>query len=72
MKKLLKNEYQPKLRPSGHDIYNKFQKDNMGAIPPNLLALANSESNSAYIRKRKKLNIALHPARFPAGFADFY
>lgn len=72
MKKLLKNGYQPKLRPSGHDISNKFQKDNMGAIPPNLLELANSESNSAYLRKCKKLNITLHPARFPAGFAEFF
>lgn len=44
----------------------------MDAIPPNLLELANSESNSAYIRKCKKLNIALHPARFPAGCAEFF
>lgn len=72
MKNLLKNGYQPKLRPSGHDISNKFQKDNMGAIPPNLLELANTESKSAYIRKCKEVGISPHPARFPAGFAEFF
>ena len=36
-KKLMQNGYQPKLRPSEHDISNKFGKDNKGAIPPNLI-----------------------------------
>ena len=39
MKSLLKNGYMPKLRPSGHDISNKFEKDNGGSVPPNLLAM---------------------------------
>ncbi len=35
--KLMENGYTPKLRPSEHDISDKFGKDNKGAIPPNLI-----------------------------------
>ena len=72
MKQLLKNGYEAKLRPSGHDISDKFQKDNQGAIPPNLLEIANTESNSAYLRRCKAAEIRPHPARFPQGFAEFF
>ena len=72
MKKLLKKGYKAKLRPSGHDIYDKFQKDNKGAIPPNLLEIANTESNSAYMRRCKEAGIKPHPARIPRGFAEFF
>ncbi|WP_375539817.1 DNA-methyltransferase [Cylindrospermum sp. FACHB-282] len=72
MQKLLKNGYTAKIRPSGHDISDKFQKDNQGAIPPNLLELANTESNSAYFRGCKEAGIKPHPARFPKGFAEFF
>ena len=37
-------------RPSGHDISRKFGTDNGAAIPPNLIAVANTESNSYYLR----------------------
>lgn len=37
MQNLIKNGYEPKLRPSGHDISDKFQKDRGGAIPPNII-----------------------------------
>ncbi|MBW4642149.1 MAG: site-specific DNA-methyltransferase [Goleter apudmare HA4340-LM2] len=72
MKQLLKNGYKAKIRPSGHDISDKFQKDNQGAIPPNLLEIANTESNSAYLRRCKAAGIKPHPARFPQGFAEFF
>ncbi|WP_026082362.1 DNA-methyltransferase [Mastigocladopsis repens] len=72
MKQLLKNGYKAKIRPSGHDISEKFQKDNQGAIPPNLLELANTESNSAYLRRCKAAGIQPHPARFPQSFAEFF
>lgn len=72
MKQLLKNGYKAKIRPSGHDISDKFQKDNKGAIPPNLLEIANTESNSAYLRRCKAAQIKPHPARFPQGFAQFF
>ncbi len=72
MKQLLKNGYKAKLRPSGHDISDKFQKDNQGAIVPNLLEIANTESNSAYLRRCKIAEIKPHPARFPQGFAELF
>lgn len=72
MEQLLKNGYNPKLRPSGHDISEKFSKDNKGAIPPNLLEIANTESNSAYLRKCREAGIKPHPARFPKDFAIFF
>ena len=72
MKQLLKNGYKSKLRPSGHDISTKFQKDNSGAIPANLIEVANTDSNSAYFRKCKEAGTKPHPARFPAAFADFF
>lgn len=72
MKSLLKSGYKAKLRPSGHDISENFSKDNGGAIPANLLTLANTESNSRYIRLCKENGLKPHPARFPAGFAEFF
>jgi len=72
MEELLKNGYRAKLRPSGHDISDKFSKDNRGAIPPNLLELANTESNSSYLRRCREAGIKPHPARFPIGFPEFF
>ncbi|NRB07075.1 MAG: site-specific DNA-methyltransferase [Richelia sp.] len=75
MKKLLKNPekyYDPKKRPSGHDISNKFGKDNGGAIPSNLLQIPNSESNSQYLRRCKTLGLKAHPARFPTRLPEFF
>jgi len=72
MKSLLKNGYTAKLRPSGHDISEKFSRDNGGAIPPNLLELANTDSNSSYQKMCRASGLKVHPARFPAGFAEFF
>jgi site-specific DNA-methyltransferase (cytosine-N4-specific) len=72
MQHLLKNGYKPKLRPSGHDISTKFSKNNGGAIPPNLLIHANTESNSEYMRYCRQFGVKPHPARFPVEFAEFF
>lgn len=72
MKSLLKNGYKPKLRPSGHDISNKFEKDNGGSVPPNLLAIANTESNGAYQDYCRANNLPVHPARFPARLPEYF
>lgn len=72
MKNLIKNGYRAKMRPSGHNITHKFQKDNKGAIPPNVLELGNNESNSNYIIRCKEEGIKPHPARFPWRFAEFF
>jgi len=72
MKVLLEKGYKPMLRPSGHDISNKFGTDNGAAIPPNLIAAAHTESNSAYIRYCKEKGIVPHPARFPTEIPEFF
>ena len=72
MKGLLKNGYKAKLRPSGHDISEKFSIDNGAAIPPNLIAIAHTESNSAYMRYCVEKGIKAHPARFPVDLPEFF
>lgn len=72
MKVLFKNGYKAKLRPSGHDISDKFNKNNGGAIPPNILELPNTNSNGHYQRKCRENQIKPHPARFPYGFSEFF
>lgn len=84
MKSLLRNGYKAKRRPSGHDIGTKFSQDNGGAVPSNvlgieqgteptnLLSIANTESNSLYMRKCRENDVLPHPARFPAFFAEFF
>ncbi len=75
MKKLLEDPdkfYDPKKRPSGHDIGKAFGKDNGGAIPSNLLQISNSDSNSQYLRICKNLGIKAHPARFPNKLPEFF
>lgn len=75
MKKLLEDPekfYDPKKRPSGHDIGKSFGKNNGGAIPSNLLQIPNSESNSQYLRGCKALGIKAHPARFPGKLPEFF
>ena len=76
MKKLLKDPdsfYKPKKRPSGHDISKGFGfSANGGAIPPNLLQIPNTDSNSQYLRLCKELSAKKHPARFPAKLPEFF
>jgi site-specific DNA-methyltransferase (cytosine-N4-specific) len=75
MKKLLKNAdefYTPKERPSGHQISDKFAKDNGGALPSNLLEYSNADSNSQYLRLCKEINVKVHPARFPKKLPSFF
>jgi len=72
MKTLLSNGYKAKLRPSGHDISEKFAVDNGASIPPNLIAIPNTESNSSYLRYCKEKGIKSHPARFPAALPEYF
>ena len=69
---LLKNGYKDKLRPSGHDISKKFSINNGASIPPNILAIPNTESNSAYLRYCIERDLKVHPARFPAALPEFF
>jgi DNA modification methylase len=72
MQDLLKNGYVAKRRPSGHDISSKFSKDNGGSVPPNLLAIANTESTSRYQEYCRDNNIPIHPARFPPQLPEYF
>lgn len=72
MKRLLERGYNAGLRPSGHDISNKFQRDHGGSIPPNLLVIANTESNSTYLRSCRTARIRAHPARYPVELPEFF
>jgi len=72
MKSLLKNGYKAKKRPSGHDISTKFNINNNASIPPNLLAVPNTESNSYYLRYCKEKGLPQHPARFPSDVPEFF
>lgn len=75
MKRLLSSNgtyYTPKERPSGHVMSSKFNTDNGGAIPSNLLQIPNSESNSHYLKYCADLGIKSHPARFPSALPEFY
>lgn len=60
-------------RPSGHVMKKEsWGKDNGGAIPPNLLSISNSESNSQYLRYCKTIGHKGHPARFPSALPEFF
>jgi site-specific DNA-methyltransferase (cytosine-N4-specific) len=74
MKLLLKDKeafYTAKKRPSGHDIGWNFH-DNGGAIPPNLLEIPNTESNSRYLRYCAAVGVKPHSARFPVQLPSFF
>ena len=59
-------------RPSGHEISEKFILDNGGGIPPNLIALANTQFNRSYVDYCKRKGLPVHPARFPVGLPTFF
>lgn len=86
MKTLLRRGYKAQKRPSGHDISKNFAQDNGGAIPPNVfvdsseaddapsnfLTIANTESNSHYLRACRERGIKPHPARYPESLVGFF
>lgn len=51
MESLLKNGYQYRIRPSGHDISHKFSRRHNGAIPSNLLGPAQPDDGE-YVQLR--------------------
>jgi site-specific DNA-methyltransferase (cytosine-N4-specific) len=72
MVELLEKGYRAKKRPSGHDISEHFAINNGAAIPPNLIALPNTESNGAYQRYCEENNLTQHPARYPAELPEYF
>lgn len=78
-KKLMEEGYDDKMRPSGHDISDKFDepKKGDGSIPPNLIKAANTASNTHYLRafrelEEKGIELDPHPARFPRDIPEFF
>ena len=74
MEKLLERQsYNTGTRPSGHSIgKSSFLKNNTGAIPSNLITLANTQANSPYLKFCRAHKIRPHPARMPMGLAEFF
>lgn len=74
MRYLLKTQtYTSGNRPSEHRIGStSFLADNGGAIPSNVISLANTESTSEYLTHCRARRIKPHPARMPVGLAEFF
>jgi DNA modification methylase len=72
MKRLIRRGYKPAVRPSGHNITNKFNGKAEGSIPANLLIYGNNDSNGKYLDACKKADLKPHPARFPIQLPVFF
>jgi|ERR1039458_612784 site-specific DNA-methyltransferase (cytosine-N4-specific) len=74
MKKLLATKkYNAGKRPSEHHIGKKsFLTNNRGAIPSNVITLANTQASSDYLDYCRKKNLEPHPARMPIGLPEFF
>ena len=74
MQKLLASgKYNAGLRPSEHNIGKKsFLKDNKGAIPSNVITVANTKASSNYLSYCRDHQLPPHPARMPEEVAEFF
>jgi len=74
MQRLLDTQkYNHGTRPSGHRIGEKtFLKNNGGAIPTNVISLANTLNGSDYLKYCDDNELDPHPARMPPGVAEFF
>ena len=74
MKHLLRtSKYNTGQRPSEHNIgQQSFLTNNSGAIPSNVITLANTQSSSQYLTYCRKHQLQPHPARMPVGLAEFF
>ena len=68
---LLENGYNGGKRPSGH-VANKFEYNNGGAIPPNLIEVAHTNSNDSYQQYCREHQLVAHPGRFPRQVPEFF
>ena len=70
---LERKSYNTGKRPSEHHIGKKsFLKNNAGAIPSNLITLANTQASSDYLNYCRTHKLQPHPARMPSGLAEFF
>ncbi|MEQ1729623.1 MAG: site-specific DNA-methyltransferase [Vicinamibacterales bacterium] len=70
---LRRRAYNAGKRPSQHAIGEKsFLTDNGGAIPSNVLTFSNTNNKEDYLGYCKENGLEPHPARMPAGLAEFF
>ncbi len=72
MHRLFREGVRVTRRPSEHRIGENFDRDNGGAIPPNLLEIPNTTSRDPYLKRCKEAGVTPHPARFPLGLPEFF
>jgi len=72
MKTLLKKGYNAGARPSGHVVSEKWDRDNGGAIPPNMIEVSNTRSSDGYLKGCREHSLEVHPARFPEAVPEFF
>jgi len=74
MKTLLASgRYNPGKRPSEHNIgETSFLKDNGGAIPPNVLEIANTQASDPYQNYCRARGLIPHPSRMPLDLPKFF
>lgn len=72
MHTLFKRGYNRGRRPSGHIVRDKFANDNGGAIPSNLIEVANTRAFDSYQIYCREEGHRIHPARFPREVPEFF
>jgi len=73
LKLLTSRKYNAGKRPSQHNIgKSSFLRDNKGAIPSNVLTIANTRANDDYQKYCREHGFPLHPARMPMELAEFF
>jgi hypothetical protein len=70
---LSSKKYNSGKRPSEHNIgRSSFLRDNAGAIPSNVLRLANTNAKDHYLSYCRERSARPHPARMHPGLAEFF
>lgn len=64
--------YNSGARPSGHVVSEVWNRNNGGAIPPNLIAAPNTVSDDKYQTFCRDNDLVPHPARFPWALPEFF
>ncbi len=73
LKLLASKKYNSGRRPSEHHIgETSFLKNNGGAIPSNVLVMANTRANDRYLNFCRQNNLLLHPARMSEQLPEFF
>jgi len=72
MKRLFRVGYNYGPRPSEHYVSRVWNRDNNGAIPPNIIIKANTRSNDLYLKGCRKFGYDVNPARFVEAIPDFF